>query len=126
MKWFGDFDFDRIASALTSARPKGLMQAGEHVRQVSSQLAPKESGSLSSSADVRLTDSGQVTIIYHGPYARYQEYGVFWRMRPRPSPSNGKPLRHDNGQSFFLTTPMISEKNKCLDIMADAIREALR
>jgi hypothetical protein len=126
MKWEGSFDFDRLEGALNDARPKGLMQAGEHIRDVSSELAPKESGDLASSADVRLTDSGEVTVVYPGPYARYQEYGVFWRMRPRPSPSNGKPLRHDNGQSFFLTTPMISEKDKCLDIMADAIREALR
>ena len=126
MKFEGSFDFDRIEAALNNARPKGLMQAGEHIRQVSSQLAPKETGSLADSADVKLDDDGQVSVTYPGPYARYQEYGVFWRMRPHPSPSNGKPLRHDNGQSFFLTTPMISENDRCLNIMADVIREELQ
>ena len=125
MKFEGSFDFDRIEAALNDARPKGLMQAGEHIRQVSSQLAPKETGSLAASADVKLDGDGQVSVTYPGPYARYQEYGVFWRMRPHPSPSNGKPLRHDNGQSFFLTTPMTSEKDRCLSIMADVIRAAM-
>jgi hypothetical protein len=81
-------------------------------------------GALAGSADVRM-DGDQVEIKYPGPYARYQEYGIFYRMKPHPSPHNGQPLRHDNGQSFFLTTTMISEKTRCLEVMADVIREAI-
>ena len=121
MRWEGTWDFDRLSRSLADSRPNGLMKAAEHVRQVSSVLAPKENGVLAGSADVRLTGDGQATITYPGPYARYQEFGVFWRMKPRPSPHNGEPLRHDNGQSFFLTSSMRSEHDRCIQIMADEI-----
>lgn len=123
MQFEGSFDFSNIEGAARDAYTRGLMQAGEHIRQQSAMLAPKESGDLAGSADVRMDGDGQVSVTYPGPYARYQEFGVFWRMKPMPSPSNGKPLRHDNGQSFFLTTPMMTETSRCMQIVADVMRE---
>ncbi|MFT9059502.1 MAG: hypothetical protein ABF408_08665 [Bifidobacterium aquikefiri] len=125
MQFEGSFDFSNIENAARDAYTRGLMQAGEHIRQQSSMLAPKESGDLAGSCDVRLDDDGQVSVNYPGPYARYQEYGIFYRMKPRPSPSNGKPLRHDNGQSFYLTTPMMTETGRCMQIVADVMRESM-
>lgn len=120
MRFDGSFDFSNLAKGAEQARTKGLMQAGEHIRQVSSTLAPKESGSLAGSADVRTTDNGRVTVVFPGPYARYQEFGVFYRHG-----RFGAPLRHDNGQSFYLTTAMKTEQSRCIEIMADALKESL-
>ncbi|MDF7641727.1 hypothetical protein PT279_09040 [Bifidobacterium sp. ESL0784] len=120
MKFEGSFDFSKLEKGANQARTKGLIQAGEHIRQVSAELAPKELGSLAGSADVRMTSDGHLTVVFPGPYARYQEFGVFYRHG-----RFGAPLRHDNGQSFFLTTAMNTEKDRCIDIMADALKEDL-
>lgn len=117
MEFTGNFDFDGLAAAGEQALTTGLMKAGEHIKQISSELAPKEFGHLAGSADVRLVESGTVEVRYPGPYARYQEFGVYYRHG-----RIGRFLSHDNGQSFYLTTPMISERHKVLDIIADSIR----
>lgn len=117
MEFTGHFDFDGLAKAGQNALDQGLMKAGEHIKQISTDLAPKQSGHLASTCDVRLVSPGHVEVRYPGPYARYQEFGVYYRHG-----RVGRILSHENGQSFFLTTPMISERRKVFDIVADSVR----
>ncbi|MCI1914646.1 MAG: minor capsid protein [Bifidobacteriaceae bacterium] len=117
MEFTGHFDFDGLAGAGESALTTGLMKAGEHVKEISSRLAPKETGHLAGSADVRLVSQGYVEIRYPGPYARYQEFGVYYRHGRM-----GNILHHDNGQSFYLTTAMLANRDKVGEIVAQSVR----
>ena len=101
---------DRVLAAW----PEAAARAAEHLREVAVSRAPLETGHLKASASVRPIPEG-AEVHFPGPYARYQEFGVS---------HTGKALRHEVGQSFYLTSSVASERQKCLEIAAAEIRRA--
>ncbi len=97
---------ERLMALITQA----LAKAMEHVRGVSVELAPIESGHLRGSADVTVVGL-EARLLYPGPYARYQHYGLDFRH----------PM---GGQALYLEQPMITEAPYVFKIIADMLREA--
>lgn len=103
---------DNVAAALQDVAPFAVGRAAEHIRGVSTELAPVLTGNLRASAEVKATSHTQARVYYPGPYARYQHYGLDFR-------------HPQGGQALFLQQPMLTEAEKCFQIMADTIREAM-
>lgn len=103
---------DDIAAKVDAAVPLALARATEHVRAVSTSLAPVLTGNLRASAEVSAISRTEYRIYYPGPYARYQHYGLDFR-------------HPQGGQALYLQQPMVTEAPQCFQIMADTIREAM-
>lgn len=103
---------DSVADALRDSAPFAVGRAAEHVRAVSTGLAPVLTGNLRASAEVKAVSHTSARVYYPGPYARYQHYGLDFR-------------HPQGGQALFLQQPMLTEADACLQIMADTIREAM-
>ena len=101
---------DRIQAAI----PEAATRAAAHLQEVAVSRAPLETGNLRSSASVRPIENG-AEVHFPGPYARYQEFGVS---------HTGKMLRHETGQSFYLSSSVASEAEACRQIAAEVIRRA--
>lgn len=101
---------DGLEERLNVAMPIALAKGMEHVRGVSAELAPVETGNLAGSAGVTVAGD-EADLLYPGPYARYQHYGLDFRH----------PI---HGQALYLEQPMITEAPKVLKIVADTLREA--
>lgn len=110
---FSELDFAGMSAKVLARVPQALASGMEIIRADSAARVPVESGDLLGSANVQVVDMVG-TISYDGPYARYQEFGVFFRKPDK----YGGPLRHTHGTSFFLTVPMI--------VSADAALEEVR
>lgn len=100
---------DRL-HVLADVTPAALAAGMEHIRTVSVELVPVETGRLAASATV-VIDGDTASITFAGPYARYQHENLT--------------LRHEHGQAKFLEEPVITEANKALQIMAGIYRRAL-
>lgn len=107
---------DEITDAVIAAIPDATFKAAEHVHQVAMTRTPVETGNLVGESSVEPTAGGGAHVLYPGPYARYQEYGVS---------RNGKALRHKVGQSFFLSSSILGETEAALEIMATTLRKAI-
>lgn len=103
---------DNLTGEVNAAVPFAVGRAAEHVRAVSTELAPVLSGNLRASAEVRAVSHTEFRIYYPGPYARYQHYGLDFR-------------HPQGGQALYLQQPMVTEADQCFQIMADTIREAM-
>ena len=106
---------DRITDEVMAALPGAAFKAMEHVRGKAVELAPIETGDLRASAETKESDKG-ADVYFPGPYARYQEYGVS---------KYGKPLRHEEGQSFYLITALTQETPKVLEILTEELRKVI-
>lgn len=115
-----EIDWAALSGPAQEAARKGLVQAAEHVRGVASEGAPKDTGHLAGSGHVDYDGSDEAAVKFDGPYARYQEFGVYYRHGVF-----GAPLRHDNGHSFYLTMAMAAERDAVLSIIARSVKEAL-
>ncbi|MEA5453579.1 hypothetical protein SPF06_02480 [Sinomonas sp. JGH33] len=105
----GEFE-ERILAAFPAAAAK----AAEHLKQVAVDRAPLETGNLRAEAEVIPEENG-ATVRFPGPYARYQEFGVS---------KDGSTLHHEVGQSFYLTSSVFSEKQTCIEIVAQELNQA--
>lgn len=101
-----------IATNVDGAVPFAAGRAAEHIRGVSTGLAPILTGDLRASAEVKAVSHSEFRVYYPGPYARYQHYGLDFR-------------HPQGGQALYLQQPMLTEAEKCFQIMADTIREAM-
>ncbi|WIA99744.1 MULTISPECIES: HK97 gp10 family phage protein [unclassified Curtobacterium] len=119
IEWEDSFDWDglqaRKAAAVTPAVAAGM----EVVRQVVTPKVPVEMGHLVGSPSVTAVGH-EATIRYGGPYARYQEFGVYYRWGMR-----GAPLKHTHGQSFYLTTGIVEARDPALRACARVFEERL-
>jgi hypothetical protein len=106
---------DEITDKVVAAIPAAAFKAMEHVRGVAVERTPLESGNLRDEAATLPTDTG-ARVYYPGPYARYQEYGVS---------EDGKELRHEVGQSFYLVTAITEETSAVLEILATELRAVI-
>lgn len=126
MEFTNDLDFAGLNDDVDGVLPSALREAGELIKTASLALAPRDTGHLHSTAGVDMVDNTTVAVSYSAVYARYLEFGIFWRMRPHPSPHNGKPLMyHHGGGPFFLTTPMRTEAEPALGLIANRIKGIL-
>ena len=103
---------DSVATHVDGAVPFAVGRAAEHIRAVSTALAPILTGDLRASAEVKAVSHTEFRVYYPGPYARRQHFGLDFR-------------HPQGGQALFLQQPMLTEAEKCLQIMADTIREAM-
>ena len=100
---------DDLDARLVSAEPIAVGAAAEHVRGVSAGLTPVRDGFLVGSGGVTV-EGNEAKVTYAGPYARNQHYSL--------------DFRHTKGQALYLEQPMITETEKCMQIMADRLGKA--
>lgn len=103
---------DSVAAKVEAAAPVAVARAAEHVRAVSTSLAPVLTGNLRASAEVYAVSNTEYRIRYPGPYARYQHYGLDFK-------------HPQGGQALFLQQPMLTEAPLCFQLMADTIWRAV-
>lgn len=108
---FSGLNFDALTARILERAPAALANAMGHIHTVVTPLVPVESGNLAGSGGVTVVDL-EARLLYPGPYARYQEFGVYYRHG-----RFGAPLRHTHGQSFFLLTGMTVGAPGALDIL---------
>lgn len=109
VEWNGD----QVRAAIEEGAFEGLQLAGQHLLQVSSALVPHEEGDLERSGD---TDEdrgeGAVSVFYDRPYAVIQHEELSYN--------------HDDGRtSKYLETPMHTEKDVMLKLIASAASKAV-
>src|SRR6185312_2172720 len=103
--WDVNLNLGELVGAMQERMPVALGKATEYLRSVVTPMVPVETGSLAGSGDLQvLEDSAE--LYYPGPYALYQENGVYYRHG-----RVGAPLSHTTGQSFFLTTGIVMAKD---------------
>lgn len=107
---------DGVEARIEAALPEAAFKAMEHIRTVTTPKVPLETGNLAGSGAVSNTGPASAQIYYPGPYARYQEWGVS---------KNGKELRHEHGQSFYLMTTVAEEAEAAVAVAAQVIRAAI-
>jgi hypothetical protein len=101
---------DKITDEVIAAIPAASFKAMEHVRQVSVERTPVESGDLRSWAYVANSPEG-ADVIYPGPYARYQHYEL---------------LRHERGgERLYLEKSVLSETPKVLEILTQELSKVI-
>lgn len=100
---------DRIDEAVEAAIPAAAFKAMEHVRQVAVNRTPLQDGDLRTNASVEPTPEG-ANVYYPGPYARYQEYEI---------------LRHEVGQRLYLTSSILSEAPKVIEILTTELGKVI-
>lgn len=103
---------DELVGNVTAAAPFAVGRAAEHIRAVSTTLAPILTGTLRAEAEVKAISHHEFRVYYPGPYARYQHYGLDFK-------------HPQGGQALYLQQPMVTEAEQCFQIMADTIREAM-
>lgn len=102
---------DQITDAVLAAIPEASFKAMEHVREVAVNRTPLESGNLRAGAStVNTIDKKGAAVYYPGPYSRYQEYEI---------------LRHEVGQRLYLTSSILSEAPKVIEILANELRKVI-
>jgi Cft2 family RNA processing exonuclease len=104
----GDFEayLDDVDARIRAVTPIALAKGMEHVRGVSVELTPEETGHLIGSAGVTV-EGDEAQLLFPGPYARNQHYSL--------------DFRHTKGQALYLEQPMTTEAGKVLQIIADEI-----
>jgi hypothetical protein len=100
---------DQITEAVIAAIPAASFKAMEHVRSVAVERTPLESGDLRATAHTDATPDG-ATVTYEGPYARWQEYEI---------------LRHEVGQRLYLTSSILSEAPKVIEILTEELGKVI-
>jgi Bacteriophage protein of unknown function (DUF646). len=98
IEWEFNLGFGRLRAEMEGAIILAAGKAMEIVRAEVTPLVPVETGNLAGSGDVTVVGH-TAELLYPGPYARYQEFGVYYRHG-----KFGAPLLHTHGQSFFLLT----------------------
>lgn len=105
-----DAFLDGITDRVEAAIPGASFKAMEHVREVAVNRAPLETGNLRTGASTEVTAEG-AKVTFPGPYARRQEYELEYH--------------HDVGQRLYLTSSILSETPKVLEILANEIGGAI-
>jgi hypothetical protein len=108
-----EFDLRGLDELVLKARAgiaEGVPQALEHIRGVSAEQTPIETGHLVGSAEVH-AEGMEGSIRYPGPYARYQHYEL--------------QLHHEHGNALYLEIPMVTEAGVAFTIVTRKIRDKL-
>lgn len=108
--WEIGIDLNALAKRTSAAIPAGIAKALEHVRGVSADQTPLETGHLVGSVNIDV-EGREGSISYAGPYARYQHERL--------------DLHHEHGNAKYLEGPMLSESDAAKRLVADEIKRAL-
>lgn len=100
---------DQITDAVIAAIPAASFKAMEHVREVAVSRTPLESGDLRAGASTTSGPHG-AEVTYPGPYARYQHFEI---------------LRHEVGQRLYLTSAILSETPKVIEILTNELSKVI-
>jgi hypothetical protein len=100
---------DQITEDVIAAIPAASFKAMEHLRGVAVERTPLETGDLRAGAHTTSGPHG-AEVTYEGPYARYQEYEL---------------LRHEVGQRLYLTSSVLSETPKVLEILTEELGKVI-
>jgi hypothetical protein len=100
---------DEVTDAVLAAIPAASFKAMTHVHGVAVNRTPLQDGNLRGESYVESTPAG-ADIVYPGPYARFQEFEI---------------LRHDVGQRLYLTSSIIQEAPKAIEIVAQELRKVI-
>lgn len=119
LKWEDDFGIDGLNERIHAKVPAAAVAGMEVIRAITGPKVPVLTGNLEGSGGITFTGT-TAEILYPGPYARYQEFGVYYRHGRA-----GAPLNHTHGQSFFLTTSLIEGRDAALQAVARSFEEEL-
>ena len=100
---------DQITEAVIAAIPAASFKAMAHLHSVAVDRTPLQDGNLRGESYVESTPEG-ANVVYPGPYARYQEYEI---------------LRHEVGQRLYLTSSVLSETPKVIEILTEELSKAI-
>jgi hypothetical protein len=100
---------DQITDEVLAAIPKASFKAMTHLHGVAINRTPLQDGNLRGESYVEANPNG-ADVVYPGPYARFQEYEI---------------LRHDVGQRLYLTSSVVSETPKVIEILAAELRKVI-
>ncbi len=108
-----EWDDTRVREVLEGAAFEALQLAGPHLLRVSQALVPHEEGGRERSGDTdEDRDENAVSVFYDRPYAVVQHEELSYN--------------HDDGrQAKYLETPMHTEKDTMLKLIASAASQAL-
>lgn len=108
-----EYDGEKVRAIIENATYAGLVNAGLHLLQVSSDRAPHEEGTLADSGTLTEDeDERRVAVAFDTPYARRQHEELTWR--------------HDEGKTAkYLEGPMHEEREVMLAMIAEAGRMAI-
>lgn len=97
-----------------AARRDAVTAAADHILGVSQDLVPRREGVLQSTGKVTVSDGGlRAGISYGTPYGRRQHQELTWKHAP-------------GRQALYLETPMMTERETALKIMAAVMRRSVR
>jgi hypothetical protein len=102
---------DEVTDAVLAAIPAASFKAMTHVHGVAVNRTPLQDGNLRGESYVESTPAG-ADIVYPGPYARRQEYELSYR--------------HEVGQRLYLTSSIIQEAPKAVEILATELRKVIQ
>ncbi len=105
---------DETNDRVEAAAYFGLARAALYVHSVVVPLTPLDTGHLRSSEDVLADGDGGFEIYVPGPYARFQEFG------PNYDPWV---LKHEEGQSPYLSAGLEEGGPGAIEIIAQTIRD---
>lgn len=109
--WSINIDFGAIGDEVRAKMPAAIVKGTEYLRGQVTPRVPVETGNLAGSGGVTVV--GLVGALYYpGPYALYQHEGVYYRHG-----RFGAPLRHNNGESFFLQRTVVEEAQTVIGII---------
>lgn len=109
----GSFDLGKIRRApRQAAQAGGIAEAMEHIRGIAAPRTPVETGHLVGSAEIGVdVDKMEGSLLYPGPYARYQEKTL--------------DLKHETGQALFLESSLNDGAKEALDIYERSVKRAM-
>lgn len=112
IRWENNLDLSRLLRAIDEAEPEALAEGMEHVRGVSDEQTPIETGRLVGGATVEVdVEQHQASLSYPGPYARAQHERLDYR--------------HEHGNAKFEENALRSEGRTAIDIIAKRIERSL-
>lgn len=97
-----------------SARRDAAKAAAEHILGIAQDIVPIEEGVLASTLRVTVSDGGlRAAVSADTVYARRQHEELTWKHKP-------------GRQAKYIETPMITERDMCLKIMAAVMRRSMK
>jgi hypothetical protein len=103
-------NLDELVHRVDEIEPEALAEGMEHIRGVSDERTPVETGRLVGSSAVHV-EGDEASLTYDGPYARYQHERL--------------DLHHEHGQAKFEESALADEGETAAGIVGRRILGAL-
>lgn len=116
IEWDIHLGFDKLNDEMHAKFPEAIGKGLEYIRTIVTPMVPVETGDLAGSGEIRAVSDDTSEIIYPGPYALYQEIGVYYRHG-----EVGGPLNHTTGESYFLLRGMTQGAEGAIKIIGNEL-----